>query len=296
MKTTKLWAVMAAATFLRLADVKAQTTTYSSSQAITQSANTGDYLIFGGTGYTDGAYLALPGDAWGGGGAQGQGEIFFTAGFTSASASTEGSESSSAFSIYNKACASCTTNGGASWRRDFNMSKGGVVNIGAPGYTGGAALLSVAGAAAIGNPGIYPPSNGLAVGGQVLIGTGLSASQTQTDGLLFVNGAIYAKKLKVEVPSSGVFADYVFDKDYKLTSLKELEKFINKNHHLPEIPTAAEVEKDGIDIADLDIKLLKKIEELTLYMIDMKEENDKQNLKIENLEKENSSLRKSLNK
>ncbi len=63
--------------------------------------------------------------------------------------------------------------------------------------------------------------------------------------------------------------DYVFNKDYKLMSLKEVEQFIAKNKHLPGVPSAAEMKKDGVDLAKMNMDLLKKVEELTLYVIEL---------------------------
>lgn len=81
---------------------------------------------------------------------------------------------------------------------------------------------------------------------------------------LSVNGKIRAKEIKVETAN---WPDYVFEPDYKSPSLKELEQFINANKHLPEIPSAKEVEENGVNLGEMNAKLLKKIEELTLYMI-----------------------------
>lgn len=69
----------------------------------------------------------------------------------------------------------------------------------------------------------------------------------------------------------------MFKSDYKLKSLVELENFIKVNSHLPNVPSAKEVEKNGQDVGDMQLKLLEKIEELTLYMID-------QNKKVQSLE------------
>lgn len=69
-------------------------------------------------------------------------------------------------------------------------------------------------------------------------------------------------KLKASWP------DYVFDKGYKLKPLSEVADFVKKNKHLPEIPSATEVEKDGFGLASMNEKLLKKVEELTLYLIE----------------------------
>ncbi len=86
---------------------------------------------------------------------------------------------------------------------------------------------------------------------------------------LSVNGNISAKKI---IATQTGWSDYVFNDDYKLRSLKEVESFIKKNKHLPEVPSAKEVEEKGISVGDNQALLLKKIEELTLYMIELKKE------------------------
>jgi hypothetical protein len=93
---------------------------------------------------------------------------------------------------------------------------------------------------------------------------------------LAVEGTIGARKVKVTQVTP--WADYVFNGDYPLMPLKELDDYIHKNKHLPDVPSASEVEKNGIDLGDNQAILLKKIEELTLYAID-------QNKKIAELQK-----------
>ena len=117
------------------------------------------------------------------------------------------------------------------------------------------------------------------------IGIGTDITNIQDDYKLFVNGKILCERVRVinDVPG----ADYVFDNNYNLKSLKDIEDFIAKNKHLPEIPSADEMKKDGIDLTDMNILLLKKVEELTLYIIDLKKENDK--IKAEN-EKQNERI------
>lgn len=83
---------------------------------------------------------------------------------------------------------------------------------------------------------------------------------------LAVNGNAIFTKVKVQQYSS--WPDYVFNASYKLLSLSELEKFIQQNHHLPEVPSAKEVAESGLDLGDNQVTLLKKIEELTLYLIE----------------------------
>jgi hypothetical protein len=97
---------------------------------------------------------------------------------------------------------------------------------------------------------------------------------------LDVDGDINAKSYYL---NDTHWADYVFDSTYHLPSLVEVEKYIKQNHHLPEIPSAEEVKKDGVSLSDNHIALLKKIEELTLYVIE-------QNKKITELESKMKAL------
>ncbi len=100
-------------------------------------------------------------------------------------------------------------------------------------------------------------------GGNVGIGTADPGSYK-----LAVNGDIRAKEIKVETG----WSDFVFEPGYKLLSLKETEQYIKRNGHLPEIPSAKEVEANGIDLGKMNAKLLMKIEELTLHLIELKKE------------------------
>ncbi len=79
-----------------------------------------------------------------------------------------------------------------------------------------------------------------------------------------VNGAVRSKMVAVEATG---WPDYVFQPGYELASLAEIEAFIKANKHLPEIPSAAEMEEEGIVLGEMNMLLLKKIEELTLYAI-----------------------------
>lgn len=97
---------------------------------------------------------------------------------------------------------------------------------------------------------------------------------------LAVKGNIGAQEIRVE---NGNWPDYVFHKAYPLLSLQETEKFIQVNGHLPEMPPAAEVKNNGIDLSDMNARLLKKIEELTLHMIQLQKENEKQSQDIKYL-------------
>ncbi len=100
------------------------------------------------------------------------------------------------------------------------------------------------------------------------VGIGIPPSYP-TGYKLYVTEGILTEKVKVAVKTSAYWSDFVFDENYKLISLQELDVFIKKNKHLPNIPTAEEVIKDGIDVATMDAKLLQKIEELTLHIIEL---------------------------
>ncbi|HEX7905822.1 MAG TPA: hypothetical protein VF487_18250 [Chitinophagaceae bacterium] len=102
--------------------------------------------------------------------------------------------------------------------------------------------------------------------GQVGIGTGYEKAGFQDlNYKLFVEGGIRARKVKVD---QGSWPDFVFHPEYQLPSLSDLEKYIQENKHLPEVPSATEIEKNGLDLGDTQATLLKKIEELTLYIIE----------------------------
>lgn len=87
------------------------------------------------------------------------------------------------------------------------------------------------------------------------------------------------------IAEANTWCDYVFDSTYVLRPLSEVKDYIKVNHHLPEVPSTQEVEKNGVDLVDMETILLKKVEELTLYMIQLKEENDELKTKVEELNK-----------
>jgi hypothetical protein len=91
---------------------------------------------------------------------------------------------------------------------------------------------------------------------------------------LSVNGSIRSKQIKVEIAN---WPDYVFKKDYTLISLSEVKTYIDQNQHLPDMPSAQEIAKDGLNLVEMNKLLLKKVEELTVYLIE-------QNKRIEKLE------------
>lgn len=85
------------------------------------------------------------------------------------------------------------------------------------------------------------------------------------------NGKITTKEVEVTLDA---FPDYVFDEDYELRSLSEVEEFIKENKHLPGIPAAKEVLENGLSLGDMNVKLMEKVEELTLYIIQLQKEVD----------------------
>lgn len=88
---------------------------------------------------------------------------------------------------------------------------------------------------------------------------------------LGVDGLLVTKRLVVQTNS---WADFVFEPNYNLMPLDEVEDFIKKNHHLPNIPAEKAVLENGIDVSEMNKLLLQKVEELTLYMIELKKENE----------------------
>ncbi|WP_185209542.1 hypothetical protein [Chryseobacterium sp. C3] len=135
------------------------------------------------------------------------------------------------------------------------------------------------------------PNNELNIGNWIVgnngtIGIGQFTNQLPANGIandgekykLFVKDGIKTEKVKVDIAANNGWADYVFEKGYKLMPLNSVEKFIKENGHLPEVPTTEEAIKNGIELKEMNILLLKKIEELTLYTIE-------QQKRIEALEK-----------
>lgn len=113
--------------------------------------------------------------------------------------------------------------------------------------------------------------------GRVGIGT------VNTNGYrLAVEGTVGAREVNVNAVT---WSDYVFYDDYKLPSLKSVEGYISRYKHLPEIPTTEEVQKNGINVGEMNALLLKKIEELTLYMIEQEKKMERMQSKIEQLSK-----------
>ncbi|SOE21815.1 hypothetical protein SAMN06298216_2269 [Spirosomataceae bacterium TFI 002] len=107
---------------------------------------------------------------------------------------------------------------------------------------------------------------------------------------LLVKGGILTEKVKVALATAGTdWADYVFEPTYKLMSLEEVESFTKENKHLPNVPSADEMVNSGLDVAQTSKMFMEKIEELTLYMIELNKE-------VKALKSENQALKNSLKK
>ncbi len=110
----------------------------------------------------------------------------------------------------------------------------------------------------------------------------IGINTTTPDAQLSVKGQIHAQEVKVDL-NGAVAPDYVFEPTYKLSPLDSIKTYIDKNKHLPEVPSAKEMEKNGVKLGEMNMLLLKKIEELTLYVIELKKVTEKQTTEIENL-------------
>lgn len=148
----------------------------------------------------------------------------------------------------------------------FSMGGTAEFQIDAAGVFGGRMIVKSNGSVGIGttNPGTYK----LAVAGKV------AAWQ----------------EVKVFNPSTA-FPDYVFAPTYKLRSLPEVARYIQENNHLPEVPSAAEVEREGMGLVQMNTIAIKKIEELTLYLIEQNNRLERQEKLLETLQQQNQSLK-----
>jgi hypothetical protein len=117
--------------------------------------------------------------------------------------------------------------------------------------------------------------------GKVGVGT------TSPDYKLDVIGTIRAQEVKVDMNG----ADFVFEEDYNLRPIEEVEQFVKERKHLPEIATAKEMQEKGVNQSEMNQQLLQKIEELTLYMIEQNKVNLKQQQIIEELRMEIKNLK-----
>ncbi len=133
----------------------------------------------------------------------------------------------------------------------------------------------------------------LADNGKVSIGLDPNAVNTDGKGTfegdynLYVGRGILTEKVKVALRDSEDWADYVFKDDYHLLTLSEVESYIKEKGHLPNVPSAEEIVNSGINVAEMDAKLMEKIEELTLYAIQMQKELDELRKSLSDIDEQN---------
>lgn len=118
-------------------------------------------------------------------------------------------------------------------------------------------------------------------GGKVGIGT------NNPEDKLTVKGRIHAQEVKVDLTGPLAPPDYVFEDGYPLQSLAELGEFIKANNHLPEVPSAKEMMEDGLELKEMNLILLKKIEEITLHLVALKKENEDIKIELKQLKAKN---------
>ncbi len=126
-------------------------------------------------------------------------------------------------------------------------------------------------------------TNRVAINGSLGIGTNNPGSFQ-----LAVEGKIGARE--IQVTNVAPWPDYVFANDYQLRTLPEVERFIQKNHHLPDVPSAKVVEKEGIEVGKMNATLLRKIEELTLHLIAQNKALEALKQEVKMLKKQNQGL------
>lgn len=119
------------------------------------------------------------------------------------------------------------------------------------------------------------------------VGIGVTSTPTAE---LTVGGKIHAREVKVNVSAGGA-PDYVFLDNYYLRPLSEVSYFVDLHRHLPDVPPGIEMEKEGIELGEMNMLLLRKVEELTLYLIDQNDEIEKLKTQLGKLQSEFNDLK-----
>ncbi|MGV3697481.1 beta strand repeat-containing protein [Flavobacterium sp.] len=145
------------------------------------------------------------------------------------------------------------------------------------------------------NRNIWFSSSSSESNGKIYIGSTATYPNTTGNYKLFVEGGILTEKVKVALRSTANWADYVFEQDYNLMPLANVEEYIAKHKHLPGIDSAEELSKNGLDIAEMQAKHMAKIEELTLYIIEQNKTIIEQGKAIEKNSKDIEALKQKLN-
>ncbi len=108
-----------------------------------------------------------------------------------------------------------------------------------------------------------------------------------------INGNAIATSMTVKLNAN--WPDYVFKPTYQLTPLSDVNTYINENHHLPEMPSAEQVSKNGLNLGEMNEKLLKKVEELTLYLIEKDNKDKEKDIKLQSQQEQINQLKQQLN-
>ncbi|WP_339815078.1 hypothetical protein [uncultured Imperialibacter sp.] len=132
------------------------------------------------------------------------------------------------------------------------------------------------------------PGGSLAIYAQIDGNVGIGTSDP--DSKLTVKGVIHAEEVKVDLNVPG--PDYVFEANYLLSSLEDTKAYIDQNKHLPGIPSSDEMQQNGVNLLEMNMKLLEKVEELTLHLIEQNKQIQEQQKRIEALEKTEKTTKK----
>ena len=131
--------------------------------------------------------------------------------------------------------------------------------------------------------------------GIVGIGVSMDNANTRQSNIdvykLYVLGGIRTEKIHVDIASYNQWSDFVFDKDYKPLPLYDVQKYYKEHHHLNGIPTANEVVNEGLDLGEFDAKILQKVEEQTIYSVDLQMQVDALKKQIAELKTQISQLK-----
>jgi hypothetical protein len=147
----------------------------------------------------------------------------------------------------------------------LEVSNGGITTMGAI-----STYMGLTSWGEVNATGAISTESSIDAGGSITAGNGLNVNlgnvTVSSGDLVVTRGKVQVKNWTIEP------ADYVFEKDYKLPPLNEVEKYVKENKHLSEVPSAKEMKANGMDLTEMNMRLLKKVEELTLYTIKLNKE------------------------
>lgn len=170
---------------------------------------------------------------------------------------------------------------GTTWRAHTILAAANLADI--KFETNGAEQMTITADGDVGI-GTATPLTDFQVDGRTFIGDGtgsFTCIDTDTDFMLWVETGIRTERVRVDAQAG--WCDYVFEPDYNRLSIAEVKDFVQREKHLPNVPSAEEVMENGIDVAEMDATMIRQIEELWLHMIDLKEENEALRKEIQSL-------------